>query len=320
MNKTETEKTNKTAVEKTNKTAAGKTNKTAVGKIAYALPIIAGILFGSVGVFVRILYGNGFDNPTVLFARAVLAAAVLFVYILIKNPKLLKIGMKDVPWILGCGIPSMLTTNFCFNISSTNLSLAFAAVLLSIAPVYTLVISRIVFKNRITPVKIICVAMTIAGCILVSGVIGSKVCLSLAGIVAGIISGISYGLYSIFSKKGTEGGLNALTITFYCMVIMAVSTAPFTGFHALAGYVCEAPLTHMMFLVLHALCIGVFPYLLLTLSVKHLSPGTVTILASCEPVAAMIFGVIFFSEVPTILALIGLAVTVVALGLLCRSE
>lgn len=214
----------------------------------------------------------------------------------------------------------MLTTNICFNISSTNLSLAFAAVLLSIAPVYTLIISRFTFGNPITVKKIICVAMTIAGCILVSGVIGSSVSLSLAGVIAGIISGISYGLYSIFSKKGTEGGLNALTITFYCMLIIAVVLAPFSDYQVIATYITAKPIQHVLFLILHSLCVGVLPYLLLTLSMRYLNPGTATILASCEPVAAMIFGVLFFSEVPTVFSLIGLVVTVVALGILCKDK
>lgn len=48
-------------------------------KLVYTLPIIAGIMFGSVGVFVRTLYGAGFSNATVLFARALLAGLVITV-------------------------------------------------------------------------------------------------------------------------------------------------------------------------------------------------------------------------------------------------
>lgn len=291
-----------------------------MNRFAYVLPIIAGIMFGSVGVFVRTLYAAGFGNATVLFARTVLAVIMLLIYIMIADPGLLRLRKKDLPWVFGCAVLGMLTTNICFNISSTSLSLAFAAVLLSIAPVYTLVISRFTFGNPITARKIICVGMTISGCILVSGVIGSSVSLSLAGVIAGIISGISYGLYSIFSKKGTEGGLNALTITFYCMLIITLVLAPFTNYQVMAAYVTARPVQHIMFLVLHSLCVGVLPYLLLTLSMRHLNPGTATILASCEPVAAMLFGVLFYSEVPTVLSLLGLIVTVVALGVLCKSK
>ena len=298
-------------------------------KIVYILPILAGIMFGSVGVFVRTLYGAGFNNATVLFARTLLAAGLLLVCILIQNPKLLKLRLQDLPWILGCGILGMLTTNVCFNISSTNLSLAFAAVLLSIAPVYTLVISKLVFGNRITVTKVLCVAMTIAGCILVSGVIGSSsglsgsgglMTLSAVGVIAGIISGISYGLYSIFSRKGTDSGLNPITIIFYCMVIISIVLAPFTDYAVIGNYVAAAPAGHSAFLLLHSLCVGVLPYMLITLSIRRLTPGTVTILASCEPGAAMIFGVLCYGEVPTIFSLVGLVITVVALGVLCTAK
>ena len=277
-------------------------------------------MFGSVGVFVRKLYAVDFSNATVLFARAVIASALLLIYILITKPALLKLRKQDLPWVFGCAVCSLLVTNICFNISSTTLSLAFAAVLLSIAPVYSLVISRFAFGSRITGKQIICVAMTIAGCILVSGVIGSSVQLNSFGVFAGIISGISYGLFSIFSKKGIEGGLNPLTITFYSMLIGTVVLAPFTSFPTIGAYIAASPLHSMLFLLAHSLTVGVLPYLFLAISSSRLNPGTVNILASCEPVAAMIFGVIFYSEVPTVLSFLGLIVTVVALGVLCKGK
>ncbi|MCQ2547245.1 MAG: DMT family transporter [Clostridia bacterium] len=291
-----------------------------MNRLFYALPIAAGIMFGSVGVFVRKLYADDFSNATVLFSRAVLASVMLLIYILITKPALLKLRKQNLPWVFGCAVCSMLVTNICFNISRTTLSLAFAAVLLSIAPVYSLIISRFAFGSRITRKQIVCVAMTIAGCILVSGVIGSAVHLYAFGVFAGIISGISYGLFSIFSKKGIEGGLNPLTITFYSMLIVSVVLAPFTDFPTIAGYIAASPLHSMLFLIAHSLTVGVLPYLFLAMSSKHLNPGTVNILASCEPVAAMIFGVIFYNEVPTVLSLLGLIVTVVALGILCKGR
>lgn len=36
-------------------------------KVVLLLPILAGIMFGSVGVFVRTLSANGMDNVTILF-------------------------------------------------------------------------------------------------------------------------------------------------------------------------------------------------------------------------------------------------------------
>ena len=50
-----------------------------IRKTVNLLPIAAGILFGSVGVFVRTLDGAGFGNITIIFSRAVLAAVIMFI-------------------------------------------------------------------------------------------------------------------------------------------------------------------------------------------------------------------------------------------------
>ena len=39
-----------------------------------------------------------------------------------------------------------------------------------------------------------------------------------------------------------------------------------------------------------------------------------------EPVAAMIFGFLFFGEMPTVLCMVGMAVTVTAMSMLCSSK
>ena len=71
-------------------------------------------------------------------------------------------------------------------------------------------------------------------------------------------------------------------------------------------------------MLLNSLCTSVLPYVLYTLSLTHIETGKVSILASGgEPIAAMLLGMLFFSEIPTILSLIGLILTIIALSLLC---
>ena len=67
---------------------------------------------------------------------------------------------------------------------------------------------------------------------------------------------------------------------------------------------------------LHSLFASVLPYVLYTLSLNYMETGKASILASAEPVAAMLFGLFFFSEIPTPLSLAGLALTITALALL----
>ena len=74
-----------------------------------------------------------------------------------------------------------------------------------------------------------------------------------------------------------------------------------------------------LFMIAHALCTAVLPYLLYTVSLGYMDAGKAAILCSCEPVAAMVFGVIFFGEVPTVLATIGLVIVIAALAMLAAA-
>ena len=57
-----------------------------------------------------------------------------------------------------------------------------------------------------------------------------------------------------------------------------------------------------------------------TVELDHMEAGKASILCSCEPVAAMVFGVFFFREIPTVLSITGLIIVLVALAMLVLSD
>ena len=67
------------------------------------------------------------------------------------------------------------------------------------------------------------------------------------------------------------------------------------------------------FMLLHSLCTSVLPYVCYTVGLNYMEAGKASILAACEPVAAMVFGILFYREMPTALSLAGLFLTVIAL-------
>ena len=93
---------------------------------------------------------------------------------------------------------------------------------------------------------------------------------------------------------------------------------PFVDYDMFTGYIAEAPLGHTLFLIAQSLCLSVLPYILITAAMLYADAGMVSILASgSEPVAATIFGAIFFNEIPTWLMIIGIVITIAALTFLC---
>ena len=49
---------------------------------------------------------------------------------------------------------------------------------------------------------------------------------------------------------------------------------------------------------MHSLCTTVCPYAFYTVALDHMEAGKASILCSCEPVAAMVFGFFFFRTIP----------------------
>ena len=295
-------------------------------KIYLLFPIIAGILFGSTGIFVRTLTENGIDSITLLFLRFSIALIYIVIGILLNDKNilddksLLKANKKDIPYFLICGL-SILVLNLCYNYSINTITLSLAAILLSTAPVFVLIFEYFLFKERITPIKIASVIFVLIGCTLVTGLIEeSSIDISLIGIIVGFGSAIFWAVYIVSSRKVIDRGNHTFTIFFYSLVIITIVTIPFTDFNQIANFLSLDIFHNTLFLLIHSLVSFALPYVLITISLNHMDAGTTIILSSVEPIAALIFGMIFYSEIPTGLMIIGVIITVIALIILTRSS
>lgn len=297
-------------------------NSSVLKKLIVILPIAAGIMWGSVGIFLRKLTDFGLTNASILQARMLIGILLLLIWILLKDKKLLVIKKKDIGLVLAGGLLGNLGLSYFYNEAMKHLTLSFAAVLLSTFPIFVMFMSAILFKEKITSRKLCCMALAITGCVLVSGILESSGGLQWTwyGLAVGIISSFCYALYSIFSKLVTDRGYSSMTVTFYFMLIIAVVMIPFTDWHSLLDYVGAAPAANTVFLVVHSLVTAVLPYVLYSAGLTYMDAGKAAILASLEPVAATFFGVTFFDEYPSLLAVAGMMLTVIAISLLCMPD
>ena len=291
-------------------------------QLLYLMPIISGAMWGSAGIFVRKLTEQGMNSYTVVSVRVILAVLILAVWLGIYDRNLLKIKLKDLWIFVAGGVVGMFGLNICYNFAISELSLSLAAVLLSLSPVFVLFMAAILFKEKITSKKVICMTIAIAGCVLASGVLESASTMrwSVKGIIVGTIGAFFYGLYGIISKTAMERGYHAFTTTFYCLFMVMLVVIPLTNWKLVTNVVVANPIKMSVFLVIHSLCTSVLPYILYTFSIRYIDAGMASILASGEPVAAMIFGVIFFSEIPTVLSVVGIVLVIVALALLSMPD
>ena len=290
-------------------------------RIYNIMPIISGICFGSAGIFVRELSEN-MNSTSIISSRILIAILLLGLWIAVRYPMNFRIKLKDSWIFVGAGVLGTLGLNLCYNFSINELSLSLAAVLIALAPIFVMVFAFFMFHEAITAKKVISIILALVGCVLTSGILENNASMhwSWIGILVGSASAGFYALYSIFSKVGMKKSYPALTITFYSMLAIAVVLLPFTQWDNMAHYIAANPLRNTLFMVMHSLCTAVCPYAFYTVALDHMEAGKASILCSCEPVAAMVFGLFFFGEIPTVLSVTGLVIVLLALAMLVLSD
>ncbi|MDO5861161.1 EamA family transporter, partial [Methanobrevibacter sp.] len=81
-------------------------------KIYLILPLLAGLMFGSSGIFVRTLTQNGIDSTTLLFLRFSIAIIPITIAILLTDRDLFRLNLTDIPPFLLCAI-CIVGLNLC---------------------------------------------------------------------------------------------------------------------------------------------------------------------------------------------------------------
>lgn len=274
-------------------------------KLAPFLVLLAGILWGTMGIYVRKLNALGFTTIEIVALRSAATALLLLPVLLFYDREILSIRRKDIWCFLGTGIFSIVFFNYCYFKAITMTSLSVAAVLLYTAPAIVMALSAFLFHEKITVVKMIALAATFAGCVFVTGLAGGTQKLTVMGILAGLGAGLGYALYSIFSRYAIERGYHSFTICFYTFVFAAVAALPMADVKMICGAV-QRDVRLLGFYLVFALVSTVIPYILYTLGLTSLENGKASIIASVEPVTATVLGIILFQEKMTVSNLLGI--------------
>lgn len=289
-------------------------NKTKV--LAPICVIIAGCSWGSAGIFIRFFHQYDYTPLTIIFSRTIIAFIIMLIFLLFYDKSLLKIKIKDIWLFAGIGVAGSIVLNLFYNISVVQNSLSLAALLLATSPFFVVFLAAPLFKEKITAVKIQALIIAFIGCVFVSGLIGSGSNFSFSGIMLGLCAGIGSAMYGLFSRAALNKGYNPLTLNLYSFAITCLVALPFTKFGVIADSIDKAPVLISVMSLLHAIFACLLPYVMFTTGLKYMDTGKASILVSIEPVAATMFGIFLYKEIPNFIELIGILLVLFALVLL----
>ena len=285
------------------------------------LPVIAGIMWGSVGVFVRFLSAGGLDSFTIVCTRMIVSAVLLGAFILITDRAAIKIRLKDIPLLLMGGVLGSSYMNVVYNLAIMNLYLALASVLIGLFALWAIFLGRFFFGEKITTRKIVCVVIALAGVVLVSGALetGDIASISLFGLAMGILTGIMYAFNGVATRMLSDRGLKATTINFWFFLFGAISLLPLCNWGQVGAYVAADPGPAVFWLIGQSICCAIVPYVLFTIALARMQISLASTLELAEPAAGMIFGLLLFGEVPTPLMVVGVAMVIFAIAMTFRT-
>lgn len=284
--------------------------------IASAAILFAGVLWGCISLPVRKLSAEGFAPIQVTFVRLFCAALLLTVYTAVFHRKKLIVKFRDLPLFAGTGIISIVLFNCCYFYAMIKGEASVAVVLLYTSPMFVMLISRFVFRERFTWRKIGALLLTIVGCVCVSGFIGNGHRVTPTVFVIGIGSGLFYGLYTIFGKLALRK-YDSQTVTVYTFIFGVLGSFPLSGIGEMAKSISRKPS-----IIITGMIIGIFctllPYLLYTFGLKYAQAGKAAVLATAEPLVGAVIGITVLGEAVNRVKIAGILLILTAIIILSK--
>jgi len=277
--------------------------------MAYMWIIIAGVCWGSIGLFTKAITRFGFTEMEMLFVKGVISILFLSVLLLCKDRNSFRLKKKsDLLYFVGTGILSFTFFSWCYMKAINLTSVGVAAVMLYTAPTIVMLLSILLFGEKMTKRKGVVLVMTLCGCGLITGLFEGEFMLTLGGLLAGLGSAVGYALYSIFGTFALRRGYNSLSISFYTFLLATV----FMAFCINPVYVVTEITRKGQWLISIAFGIltTVVPYLCYTKGLSMLPASKASVTATIEPVVAAILGIVVLNEGVTLSKIGGILLVV----------
>ncbi len=280
-----------------------------------ALYVFAGgALWGTIGVFVMVMSRMGASAELTGFLR------MAFAFLILLTGTLWHGGWRafrvDRKTLFACALLGLICQgiyNIFYNKAIVEIGITLSAVLLNLAPLCTMISSRILFGEVIRLRKVAAMALCMAGCALtVTGGELSLEGISLFGLLMAVGSGVTYGLTSVFGEMA-GGKASAWVISTYSYLFAAIFLAFFTNPFAAGLPSMEITITGF----LYALIPTAWAYLLYYQGVQRITENSrVPVIASVETVVAALLGVLLFDETLGLIHVLGIAMVMGSIGLM----
>ena len=257
---------------------------------------ISVFLYGTLGFFLAFIDVN---SEFVVFCRGTFGCLFILLLLVIKKQKLdIKAIKKNFVYLMICGISLGINEIFLF------IGYKYAVSLASLgnytAPITIIVISAILYKDKLSIKQILCILASFIGVILLTGVFtGTNN--DIRGLIFGLCGSIGFVALVFMNKKLKDIGPYDKTIV--QLLFSSLTTLPliFINKSYLISYDIKTVSILLMLGIIHT---G-FAYCLYFDSINTLAPIKIALIGYVEPVMSVLIGTLFLNESMDIYAIIG---------------
>ncbi len=247
-------------------------------------------IYGTISLVIKNI---AVSSGEIAFWRVAIALTAILIYKFIRREKIpFKQAKTDIFWLALSGIAMGFDWILFFealkyaSVSVTTLSYYFCPVLL-------MILSPIVFKERLTLQKVLCFIMATVGLVLIVGARSSGGNKELIGIALALAAAFAYAFIIIVAKRiKSVDGIDKTIFQFFAAIVVLAIYVPLTsGFHAL-----ELNTKGFILLAVLGLFHTAFAYCLYFTSIGNLPGQKVALLGYIDPLIAVIISVVFLQE------------------------
>lgn len=281
----------------------------------FACGAIAAASYGLNPLFTLPLYSAGLTPDSVLFYRYGLAMVMLGILMKVQGQSFALHKSEILPlFVMGMLMAFSSLTLF---ISYNYMDAGIASTILFVYPVLVAVIMALFFKEKVSVVTMVSIALAFLGISLLYKGEGGQT-LSFVGVVLVFIASLTYALYIIGVNRSVLRDMPTAKLTFY-VLLFGLSV-----FLVRLKFGMSLDVIHEPLLWLNPIALALFPTIVslvaMAKSVHYIGSTPTAILGALEPITALFFGVVVFGETLTPRIILGIVLVLTAVMLIIAAK
>ena len=270
-------------------------------KRARMMLITSMVIFGTIGIAVKFI---NLPSAVISTIRGLLGAVFLIIITLIlKKPISFKAIRKNF-WLLALSGVFMGVNWILVFEAYRYTTVATTTLCYYLAPVFVMLFSPIILKEKLTPKKLICIFTALIGMVFVSGVLSAGFSMSeFTGVILGVSAAVLYAGTVLINKKLKD--ISAYDMTIAQVGIAGIVLVPYTLITEDMSVFAGLDAVSLILLAVVALVHTSIGFAIYFGSIQKISAQTAAIFSYFDPVVAILLSALVLKEPMTPLSIVG---------------